>query len=398
MFVGAQCTNHSAVLRSSYSVAGMILERFEEERLMLLREIVKEGFSYLAGADAAHPVGDNFRGPFAELIIEEVQLSLLLSQTSSVSGQEYRSIVGQPTSHALPTVPEDLSFVFSAPPEPAETRKAAFDFQDRWINLSTPIFWHLEYVLAYSPTERTHSALDYCWETMEKVNMCINDCIKRILQDPRYRSDDARPRPNNCVTNLIVKDLNSYWLLRSCHNIVLQRENSKSSLLERSRKLWFDALFRSVQHLDVLYHCRRSSFGFYSHCTHLVHAARVCPRDILLQWAREHASHRERRSPTNLEIVQPLRQLQTRRRVASIGPSSPESRWSTKHMSYSLTYHLAQIGLDSLAIGYVYQGFDYDAFVSRLDASQGKLGSLDVVDQLFVLSQMHVGALVSNHS
>ncbi|GAA5831586.1 hypothetical protein JCM3766R1_004943 [Sporobolomyces carnicolor] len=41
---------------------------------------------------------------------------------------------------------------------------------------------------------------------------------------------------------------------------------------------------------------------------------------------------------STLELI-PTTRTKTRR-TASIGPSSPESQWSTLHMSYSLTYHL----------------------------------------------------------
>jgi hypothetical protein len=52
-----------------------------------------------------------------------------------------------------------------------------------------------------------------------------------------------------------------------------------------------------------------------------------------------------RRSPSTLEVqVQfpPARQRQPTKRTASIGPSSPEARWSTLHLSYSLKYHLVE--------------------------------------------------------
>ena len=51
-----------------------------------------------------------------------------------------------------------------------------------------------------------------------------------------------------------------------------------------------------------------------------------------------------RRSKSTLELVRPAQQQQQQLStvVAAIGPSSPESRWSTLHMSYSLTYHLVE--------------------------------------------------------
>ena len=49
-----------------------------------------------------------------------------------------------------------------------------------------------------------------------------------------------------------------------------------------------------------------------------------------------------RRSKSTLGLVRPAQQQQHSTVVAAIGPSSPETRWSTLHMSYSLTYHLVE--------------------------------------------------------
>ncbi|GAA5968098.1 hypothetical protein JCM3765_005849, partial [Sporobolomyces pararoseus] len=105
-----------------------------------------------------------------------------------------------------------------------------------------------------------------------------------------------------------------------------------------------------------------------------------------------------RRSPTNLEIVQPLRQLQTHRRVASIGPSSPESRWSTKHMSYSLTYHLVETALQFFPEDAQLDPVDYPVFLARFRASRGRSDEFDSIEELFALGQMVVGAHFSVHS
>ncbi|GAA5997342.1 hypothetical protein JCM5350_004136 [Sporobolomyces pararoseus] len=103
-----------------------------------------------------------------------------------------------------------------------------------------------------------------------------------------------------------------------------------------------------------------------------------------------------RRSQTNLEIGQPLRQLHTRRQaVASIGPSSPESRWSTKHMSYSLTYHLVEAGLELLAVDFSFKPDEYQAFVFRFRNTQGRLENRASTDEALFPGGMDVPAFAS---
>ncbi|GAA5997344.1 hypothetical protein JCM5350_004137 [Sporobolomyces pararoseus] len=90
----------------------------------------------------------------------------------------------------------------------------------------------------------------------------------------------------------------------------------------------------------------------------------------------------------------PTRQLAT----ASIGPSSPESRWSSLHLSYSLTYHLVETGLETLGGAWLYPGFDYQAFAGRFRASQGRFERPDSINELFAMSQMFWGSRCTNHS
>ncbi|GAA5877805.1 hypothetical protein JCM16303_000243 [Sporobolomyces ruberrimus] len=114
------------------------------------------------------------------------------------------------------------------------------------------------------------------------------------------------------------------------------------------------------------------------------------PPDLALRQPRQGS-----RSNSTLEVVRPARQ---RTRTPSIGPSSPEARWSTLHMSYSLTYHLVDTGLTYMENKFRYKTFDYIAYVARLGRSQGRMDAMDLVDHLFSLSQMYIGTYFTNHS
>ncbi|GAA5953574.1 hypothetical protein JCM3765_006908, partial [Sporobolomyces pararoseus] len=91
-----------------------------------------------------------------------------------------------------------------------------------------------------------------------------------------------------------------------------------------------------------------------------------------------------RRTESSFELARstPRKQLAS----ASIGPSSPESRWSSLHLSYSLTYHLIETGLPCLDGDRIFAGFDCKAFIDRFRGSQGRLEQPDSIDEAIVLS------------
>jgi len=123
-----------------------------------------------------------------------------------------------------------------------------------------------------------------------------------------------------------------------------------------------------------------------------------------------------RRSKSILELVRPAQQQQQLSTVvAAIGPSSPESRWSTLHMSYSLTYHLVEseflrfcfpkiseliarsIASSLAALHYTsegtrYDGFDFPSFLSRFRAAQGRLDQFDPIDDVSPLLRTPLSA------
>ncbi|GAA5997707.1 hypothetical protein JCM5350_008023, partial [Sporobolomyces pararoseus] len=104
------------------------------------------------------------------------------------------------------------------------------------------------------------------------------------------------------------------------------------------------------------------------------------------------------RSQSNLEIAQPLRPLQTRQRVASIGPSSPESRWSSLHLSYSLGYHLAETGMSYIAKEFGDRGDNFIHLYNRFERAQGRIDELGSTDEIFAFAQMIPGSHCTTHS
>ncbi|GAA5821298.1 hypothetical protein JCM10212_006414, partial [Sporobolomyces blumeae] len=84
--------------------------------------------------------------------------------------------------------------------------------------------------------------------------------------------------------------------------------------------------------------------------------------------------------------------------VVEIGPSSPESRWSTVHLSYSLQYHLVDAAIDLLGTSCTFGTFDLQSFIARYRLAQGRHEAFDEIDQLFALSQMAVAGRFTNHS
>ncbi|GAA5820247.1 hypothetical protein JCM10212_000771 [Sporobolomyces blumeae] len=95
--------------------------------------------------------------------------------------------------------------------------------------------------------------------------------------------------------------------------------------------------------------------------------------------------------------------------VVEIGPSSPESRWSTLHLSYSLQYHLVDVfvdvsasedvaAIDLLGTSCSFGTFDLQSFIARYRLAQGRHEAFDEIDQLFALSQMAVAGRFTNHS
>ncbi|GAA5831589.1 hypothetical protein JCM3766R1_004944 [Sporobolomyces carnicolor] len=59
---------------------------------------------------------------------------------------------------------------------------------------------------------------------------------------------------------------------------------------------------------------------------------------------------------------------------------------------------VSSMGMKTLEQDFIFPGFDYHALVDRLNSSQGRLETLDPVNQLFALSQMFYGMHITNHS
>jgi len=169
----------------------------------------------------------------------------------SSSPSEYHRLFGTKQLPTIPSIPEDISFIFSLPPEPPETRKLAFDFQDDWIIFPLPVYHHLEQVLAYTPSQRLFTSVQYCWEKLDEIISQVGKMIDKIMNDSRHRKEDPRPRPRACLANLIHVETDSIYLLKSCHS-ALHRSACGSCLFERSEKLWFAALTRSAKRLALV--------------------------------------------------------------------------------------------------------------------------------------------------
>ncbi|GAA6064752.1 hypothetical protein JCM10212_002671 [Sporobolomyces blumeae] len=84
--------------------------------------------------------------------------------------------------------------------------------------------------------------------------------------------------------------------------------------------------------------------------------------------------------------------------VVEIGPSSPESRWSTVHLSYSLQYHLVDTALDFLQSGADFGIIDYPTFLAEFRSARGRHGEMDEVHQLFATAQMVAAGHFTTHS
>ncbi|GAA5820245.1 hypothetical protein JCM10212_000770 [Sporobolomyces blumeae] len=84
--------------------------------------------------------------------------------------------------------------------------------------------------------------------------------------------------------------------------------------------------------------------------------------------------------------------------VVEIGPSSPESRWSTLHLSYSLQYQLVEAAFDLLGTSIDFGIVDYPNFVARFRLAQGRHDEFDAIDQLFATAQMAVAGHFTTHS
>ncbi|GAA5831579.1 hypothetical protein JCM3766R1_004940 [Sporobolomyces carnicolor] len=257
---------------------------FEAERLLVAREILRRGFRHLADLEQCKQDRQDFLESFRELAMVEFRLSLELSDPTIISPSAFHDLFGHSISPGVPDIPIDISFMFSAPPEPTETRRLAITFQDFWRDLPSGVYLHLGHVLAYTPTSNMHVAINYCWARVEALLLRLREGIDRLLSDPRYREDVYVARQRGCVGNFIYDEGESMFILRYCHNVVTQTASLRP-LVGKSRQLWFD----SISH-----------------------------------WATR------------------LNWIPQARRVASIGPSSPEAKWSTLHMSYSLKHHLIE--------------------------------------------------------
>jgi len=120
-----------------------------------------------------------------------------------------------------------------------------------------------------------------------------------------------------------------------------------------------------------------------------------------------------RRSPgstlSSSAVVRPAR----RQLVASIGPSSAESRWSNLHLSYSLTYHLvgsrflpnllrgkSLLILFLCSVGLEYAGnadpagIDLLSFQDRFDRSEGRISGLGSIEEVSFVSLDPSGAIL----
>ncbi|GAA5845083.1 hypothetical protein JCM5353_007426 [Sporobolomyces roseus] len=117
-------------------------------------------------------------------------------------------------------------------------------------------------------------------------------------------------------------------------------------------------------------------------------------------------------------MVRPAQQQQLKTVVAAIGLSSPETRWSTLHMSYSLTYHLVEselahkpphslqprayyhgpsVALDNTG-GMELDGLNYGNLLHQFQYASGRIAGLGEKEELFILAQMAVGCYLTNHS
>ncbi|GAA5971325.1 hypothetical protein JCM3765_005834 [Sporobolomyces pararoseus] len=222
---------------------------------------------------------------------EEIHSSLLLGKMSSVSPSEYSTLFELTKPPSIPTIPSDLSFVFSGHPEPAEVRKAAFDFQQRWTYLAHPIYYYLEYLLAYAHSSDLLSTIECCWRILDQLTSCLQTCFNRIVSDPRYDSNDGRIRPGRCLNNITHVEHGALFILTACHEALYRTGIPSVQTLDNSHRFWFKALSRTAHRLIILPQCTRESFELYSTCASLVEGLRHCPEGVLKLWATRH--HRD---------------------------------------------------------------------------------------------------------
>jgi hypothetical protein len=156
------------------------------------------------------------------------------------------------------------------------------------------------------------SAIQYCWQQVEKLWDIYHAMINRIRTDYRYDPNYSTHRPRTCLNILVFAELDSLFILKSCHNIILRLLPS-SHLFSKSRQLWYAALSRAALHLQYLpvrvlmsdsrciteltrsfvqTYCR-STFDLLFSYRHLSQRIRACPQDILLQWATTFPTQRD---------------------------------------------------------------------------------------------------------
>ena len=164
---------------------------------------------------------------------------------------EYHLLFGVERLPTTPTVPNDIAFVFSMSPEPPEVRKLAFDFQDHWILFPFPIYHHLEHVLAYAPKKRLLTSVQYSWSKLDEITSHIGTAVDKILNDPRFRTENVKPRPKSCLSKLFHVEVDSLYVLKSCHNALI-RSGAADGFFHRSQQLWFTVLTRSARRLELL--------------------------------------------------------------------------------------------------------------------------------------------------
>ncbi|GAA5905636.1 uncharacterized protein JCM6883_005392 [Sporobolomyces salmoneus] len=227
------------------------VEGFETTQLLMARNVIEECFAYLAEATCTSDVLDGLMEPLREIVLSEIHHSLLQDQTSIVTPSQYYFLFDQHPSLVFPTVPADITFVFSGAPEPAETRERAFALQEKWAVFAISLYRHLEFVLTFSPSARLSTAAAYCLKKIDQAAHAFGAAIDRILSDPRYSLKDPRRRPHACISGFIFDEASSMAILRSLYNIIINN-SLNSHLLDKSRELWFDALERSASRLDWL--------------------------------------------------------------------------------------------------------------------------------------------------
>ncbi|GAA5877799.1 hypothetical protein JCM16303_000241 [Sporobolomyces ruberrimus] len=373
-------------------------EAFEQDLLVVMRDVLRKGFDYLVHLHQPGRDGDDFLSPLKELVLEEIRLSLLLGVSSVTSVSGYYTLFGPQPDIDFPSVPSDLQFVFSGPPEGPEVRQAAFGFQERWYTLSRALYRHFEFVLAYTPSSKLQSAVHYCWSRLATLLTCFDDAIRqKITTDPHDQillKTVALLRAHSALGELLtpapvgVRYFGLFLIASGAYGglptVVTWLTNNLSGSTKRGVGSAFQIVIGNLGAFvsSNVYRSKDSphyrlghgvvigfvAMAFVAAPLYAFLLKRQNDKKERLQAEQDALPDNEKRvysvqelrdmgdrapefvytiyktiplrSNSTLEVVRPARR---RTRTPSIGPSSPESRWSTLHMSYSLTYHLVDM-------------------------------------------------------